>query len=67
MARYRECFEVRDNFHMWLFTSMIVQGGNYVALICSTYNEDREIHMFLTCIWDGVVFIKPRGSDTSVD
>jgi hypothetical protein len=49
------------------FTSMIVQGGNYVALIRGTYNEDGEIHVSLTCVWDGAVFIKPHGSDTGID
>jgi hypothetical protein len=67
MACYRECSEVREDFCMWLFTSVTVQGGNYVALICGTYNEDVKIHVSLTCVQDGVVFIKPRGSDTSVN
>jgi hypothetical protein len=67
MACYRECSEVGEDFCTWLFTSVIVQGGNYVALIRGTYNEDGEIHVSLIYVRDGAVFIKPCGSNTGVD
>ena len=67
MVCYRECSESREDFHMWRFTYVTIQGGNYVALIRGTYNENGEIYVSLTCIQDGAVFIKSCGSNTGAD